>query len=61
MKKLYTISFSVLSENKPELIYVNSEELIINRIYKRTSGLIEKVKLSPSKEVINNILQYAKN
>lgn len=61
MKKLYTISFSVLSNKKSELISVNSEEMNFNIIYKQTSELIDKVKKSPSKEVINNILQYAKN
>lgn len=61
MKKFYTIYFSVLSEKKPELISINSKEELINQVYRKTSHLIDKVKRSPSKEVINNILQYANN
>lgn len=61
MKKLYTIYFSVSSNNKSDLIIINSEEKLINKLFKRTSGLFNMIKMSPSKEVINNILQYAKN
>ena len=61
MTKFYTIFFSVSNKNKSDLLIFNSEEKLLNQFYKQTSRIFDRTKKSPSKEVINKILQYAKN
>lgn len=61
MTKFYSIYISVSSKNKSDLLIINSEERILNRLFKQTSRVISRIKKSPSQEVINKILQYSKN
>ena len=61
MKKIYTLYFSVSSKNKSDFIVFNSEQAVLDKVFKKTSDMINSFSKSPSKEVINKILQYAKN
>ena len=58
MNKLYTIFCSVESENESKIVIINSNKLSLNKIYKKTSKLLNSIRLSPSKEVINKILEH---
>ena len=60
MNKLYTFFYSVKSvECESKIIIINSNNLSLNKVYKKTSELLSSIRLSPSKEVINNILKFA--
>lgn len=59
MNKLYTIFCSVKSEAESKIIFINSNNLSLNKVYFKTSEILNSIRLSPSKEVINKILIYA--
>ncbi len=60
MNKLYTFFYSVNSgESESKIIIINSNNLSLNKVFKKTSELLNTIRLCPSEEVINNILKYA--
>lgn len=60
MNKLYTLFYSVKSvECESKIIIINSNNLSLNKVYKKTSELLSSIRLCPGEEVINNILKHA--
>ena len=59
MKKFYSLYYSVKCKNESKIVIIKSNNLSLNKINSQTSALLNSIRLSPSKEVINKILKFA--